>query len=116
MLFCKHPCLVSIIVQNSSTACGSSGAGSDTLYVTDAIRKSSEGQKDCPVTITERQFCVQNQKYTLWGKAYFVICTALNYYVIGIIYSIFMALWVYGIWVCSNNFTYLGKIVFYMMI
>lgn len=38
------------------------------------------------------------------------------YYVIGIVYSIFMALPVYCIWVCSNNFTYLGETVFYMMI
>lgn len=40
------------------TAYGSSGSGSDTLYVSDGVRKSLEGQKYCPVTITEGQFCV----------------------------------------------------------
>lgn len=105
-----------LLFQKALTAYGSYGVGSDTLYVTDGVRNSSEGQKDCPVTVTKGQFCVLNQEYPLCGKSYFVVHKAQKHYVIVIIYTIFMALRVYCIWVCSNTFTYLVEIVFYMMI
>lgn len=47
------------------TARGRSGAGRDALYVTDGVRRSSEGRKDCPITITKGQLCVLNQEHSL---------------------------------------------------
>lgn len=43
----------------------SEGAGRDASDVTDGVRKSSEGRKDCPVAITEGQLCVLNQEHSL---------------------------------------------------
>lgn len=81
-----------LLFQRALSTYGSSGAASDTLCLTDGVRNSSEGQNDCPVTITKGQFCVLNQKYPLCGESHFVVHKAPNYYVIGILYTIFMAL------------------------
>lgn len=110
-MLCFHYCF-----KRALTAQSSSGTGSDTLCITDSIRKSSESPKVCPVIITKRQFCALNQEIPSVRENIFVVHTALNYYITGIIYPVFMALRAYCIWVCSNNFTYLGEIVFYMVI